>query len=291
MTRCHRASRVGRLLKVVVGAGRHLVVVDLLGRRAAHREREQVLQLGLRGRKRSSAGAPTCQAQRRRAARDDRDAVHRVDVVAAARQARGPSRGRDARSFSFSLITRTCAPGPCRAVDRLLELLLGDRVSRRAASSAASFTTFSRSAPVKPGVRAATYSARPAGRAPRRARAPAGSPRGRAGRAGPRRPAVEAARPDSAGSSTSGRFVAAMMMTPLRGVEAVHLDQELVQGLLALVVGAEPGAHRAARPLPIVSISSRNTSAGAFSFACWNSSRTRAAPEADEHLDELRAAT
>ena len=32
------------------------------------------------------------------------------------------------------------------------------------------------------------------------------------------------------------------------------------------------------RPLPIVSISSRKTSAGAFSLACWNSSRTRAAP-------------
>ena len=40
----------------------------------------------------------------------------------------------------------------------------------------------------------------------------------------------------------------------------------------------KPAPIAPARPLPIVSISSRNTSAGAFSFACWNSSRTRAAP-------------
>jgi hypothetical protein len=33
-------------------------------------------------------------------------------------------------------------------------------------------------------------------------------------------------------------LVAAMTMTPVVGFEAVHLDQELVEGLLALVVAA-----------------------------------------------------
>ena len=42
----------------------------------------------------------------------------------------------------------------------------------------------------------------------------------------------------SAGSSTSGRLVAAIRMTPPRDVEAVHLDEELVERLLALVVAA-----------------------------------------------------
>ncbi len=41
-----------------------------------------------------------------------------------------------------------------------------------------------------------------------------------------------------AGSSVSGRFVAAMTITPEFAVEAVHLDEELVEGLVALVVAA-----------------------------------------------------
>jgi hypothetical protein len=51
----------------------------------------------------------------------------------------------------------------------------------------------------------------------------------------------------SAGSSTSGRLVAAMTMTPSLAFEAVHLDQHLVQRLLALVVAAaQAGATLAA---------------------------------------------
>ena len=47
----------------------------------------------------------------------------------------------------------------------------------------------------------------------------------------------------SAGSSTSGRLVAATRMTPSLRLEAVHLDEQLVQRLLALVVAAaEAGA-------------------------------------------------
>ena len=41
----------------------------------------------------------------------------------------------------------------------------------------------------------------------------------------------------------SGRFVDASRITPVRLVEAVHLDEQLVERLLALVVtAAEPGA-------------------------------------------------
>src|SRR2546426_1135090 len=35
----------------------------------------------------------------------------------------------------------------------------------------------------------------------------------------------------------------------LRGVEAIHLDEELVERLLTLVVRPEPGAHHAGAPL------------------------------------------
>ena len=46
----------------------------------------------------------------------------------------------------------------------------------------------------------------------------------------------------SAGSSDSGRFVAARYHDALRRVEAVHLGQQLVEGLLALVVAAVAAA-------------------------------------------------
>ncbi len=57
----------------------------------------------------------------------------------------------------------------------------------------------------------------------------------------------------SAGSSTSGRLVAAITITPDVGLEAVHLDQHLVQGLFALVVAAaEAGAALAADRVDLV---------------------------------------
>ena len=51
----------------------------------------------------------------------------------------------------------------------------------------------------------------------------------------------------------SGRFVAAMRMTPGLHVEAVHLDEQLVERLLALVVAAaEPGAAMTADGVDLV---------------------------------------
>ena len=58
-------------------------------------------------------------------------------------------------------------------------------------------------------------------------------------------------------------------------VEAVHLDEQLVQRLLALVVTA---AEPAPRCRPTASISSTKMIAGALDLACSNRSRTREAP-------------
>ena len=88
--------------------------------------------------------------------------------------------------------------------------------SRRAARSAASFTTFSRSAPVKPGVRAAIVRSSTLGdrATPRACTRRISSRPLRSGRS---TTTCRSKRPGRtrAGSSTSGRFVAAMMMTPL----------------------------------------------------------------------------
>jgi len=50
----------------------------------------------------------------------------------------------------------------------------------------------------------------------------------------------------SAGSRTSGRLVAATRITPFIRLEAVHLDQQLIEGLLAFVMtAAQAGAAMA----------------------------------------------
>src|SRR5450830_1486579 len=58
-------------------------------------------------------------------------------------------------------------------------------------------------------------------------------------------------------------------------VKTVHLDEQLVQGLLTFVVAA---ADAAPRWRPTASISSMNTMHGAYCFACANRSLTRLAP-------------
>ena len=62
----------------------------------------------------------------------------------------------------------------------------------------------------------------------------------------------------------------------LARVKTVHLGEQLVERLLALVVAAH--AARCRGCLPMASISSMKTMHGAFSPACLNRSRTRAAP-------------
>src|SRR5205823_12604361 len=70
------------------------------------------------------------------------------------------------------------------------------------------------------------------------------------------------------------------------GVEAVHLDQELVQRLLALVVAAaEAGAALAADRVDLVD----EDDAGAVLLGLVEEVADAAGADADEHLHELRA--
>ena len=91
----------------------------------------------------------------------------------------------------------------------------------------------------------------------------------------------------SAGSSTSGRLVAAITMTLSVGLEAVHLDEELVERLLALVVAAaEAGAALAADGVDLVD----EDDAGRVLLGLVEEVADAARADADEHLDEIGAA-
>ncbi len=80
----------------------------------------------------------------------------------------------------------------------------------------------------------------------------------------------------NAESNTSGRLVAARMITPLSVAKpSISTSNEFnVFSRSSLA----PGNCPRPRERPIASISSMNTMHGAFSFACLNRSRTRAAP-------------
>ena len=70
------------------------------------------------------------------------------------------------------------------------------------------------------------------------------------------------------------------------GVESVHLDQELVQRLLALVVAtAQPGASLAADGVDLV----HEDDAGRVLLGLVEEVADAACADTDEHLDELRA--
>ena len=160
---------------------------------------------------------------------------------------------------------------------------------RRAASSAASLTMFARSAPTKPGglrghgveIRARIERHLP--RVHREDLLPFGE-------VGPIdvHPAVEPPRPEQRGIEDLGAVRRGDHDHGRARVEPVHLGEELVECLLALVVAADDPLRP--RALPTASSSSMNTMQGAFSRACEKRSRTRAAPDADEHLHELRSA-
>ena len=75
-------------------------------------------------------------------------------------------------------------------------------------------------------------------------------------------------------------------MTPALGVEAVHLDQQLVQGLLALVVAAaQPGAAVAADRVDLVHEDDR----GCVRLGLLEQVADPAGADTDEHLDEVGA--
>ena len=84
----------------------------------------------------------------------------------------------------------------------------------------------------------------------------------------------------------SGRLVAAIRITPVVDVEAVHLDEQLVERLLALVVAAaETGAAVATDGVDLVDEDDgRRRLLGLLEQVAHP-----ARADADEHLDEVRA--
>ena len=90
----------------------------------------------------------------------------------------------------------------------------------------------------------------------------------------------------SAGSRISGRLVAASRITPGAGIEAVELGEQLVEGLLLLVVAAER-AGSAAAPERVEFVDEDD--AGRRLARLLEQIADARRPDADEHLDEFRA--
>ena len=161
------------------------------------------------------------------------------------------------------------------------------RLPTRAARRAASFTRLARSAPEKPGVpRASTRGSTSGASGTLRmwtlrifSRPPTsglGTMTWRSKRPGR----------SSAGSSTSGRLVAAIRMTPsLDSKPSISTSN----WFSVCSRSSLPPPRPAPRWRPTASISSMNTMQGAFFLACSNMSRTRRGAHAHEHLDEVGA--
>ena len=148
---------------------------------------------------------------------------------------------------------------------------------RRVAMSAASLTRLARSAPEKPGVLAAISARLTSGASglPRVCTCRIASRAADAGRS-MTTPSIEPARPQESRIEHIGAVGRRQHDGEIAPGEAVHLREELVQRLLALVVARRPARCRATRPT--ASISSMKMIAGAAFLASSKSSRTREAP-------------
>ena len=175
----------------------------------------------------------------RAAARDDRDLVHAVDAgqQLGAQRVAGLVEGDDAALVLVERAARLHAGDD--ALERVVEVGLRERVAaaRGAAKIAASLQMLARSAPVRPRVWRATTS--------RSTSSPSGLLRvctrriaSRPSTSGGETKTWRSKRPgrSSAGSSFSSRFEAAITTRSPVEREAVHLDQQLVERLLALGV-------------------------------------------------------
>ena len=131
-----------------------------------------------------------------------------------------------------------------RSMALLKSAIVTASAPRRVASSAASLTRLARSAPVKPGVSAATFSASTSGRELHLAHVHLQDLRSRPVLVGPvhQHLAVEAAGAQQRRVEDLRPVGGGEQHEAGAGVEAVELDQELVQGLLLLVVAAAPSA-------------------------------------------------
>ncbi len=161
------------------------------------------------------------------------------------------------------------------------------RLPMRAASRAASLTRFARSAPEKPGVPRAMIlgSTSEASGTLRMCTRRIFS---RPFTSGFGTTTWRSKRPgrSSAGSSTSGRLVAAIRMTP-----SLDSKPSISTSIWFSVCSRSslPPPRPAPRWRPTASISSMKMMQGAFFLPCSNMSRTRRGADADEHLDEVRA--
>ena len=158
---------------------------------------------------------------------------------------------------------------------------------RRVARSAASFTRFARSAPEKPGVSAAIFSGSTSAasvtffRCTFEDRDPALLVRPVDEHLPVEAPGAQQRRVEDLGPVGRGEQDEAA-----RGVEAVELDQELVERLLLLVVAADAvRAAGAAERVELVDEDDRRRELARLLEEIADARR----PDADEHLDELRA--
>ena len=189
---------------------------------------------------------------------EDRDLVQRVGVRRARRRApRGRPRGRRSRSFSSLGEHHRLAPlrpsAPGRAPTRS-RCARSPSPPRRTANSAASLTRLARSAPLMPGVPRATISRSTSGPMllvlrvhleDRQALLELGQRHDDL--------AVEAAGAQQRGVEDVGPVGGRHHHDALGGLEAVHLGEHLVEGLLTLVVAAaEAGAALAADRVDLV---------------------------------------
>ena len=216
-----RARELARLAQIVVRAGRHLVVDQLFGDAAAQQRRDLVLQLALRHQEAVLRRRLQRVAQRRDAARDDRDLLDAFARRAGQRHDRVPQLVMgDALLLGGGQHAVLLLEPRHDALDRLLQLghpdlfTLAPHAQQRRLVDDVGQVGARRTRP--------SCSRSPRGRGPTRwGRSRACSLRiaRRAVRSGRSTSTWRSKRParSSAGSRISGRFVAAIRMTPTRG--------------------------------------------------------------------------
>ena len=190
-------------------------------------------------------------------------------------------------SSSLMIRLRRSAPSSTLSLASSKSIIATRWASRRAASSAASFTRFWRSAPTKPGVPRASISRSTSSASGTRrvcTRRIARRPR-RSGRGTTTRRSKRPGR-SSAGIEHVGPVGGRDQDHALVALEAVHLDEQLVQRLLALVVAAaEAGAAVAADRVDLVD----EDDAGRVLLALHEEVAHARRADAHEHLDEVGA--
>ena len=191
------------------------------------------------------AAAASCSPARRSPAARSRSCAPDRGRAAASRRSRAPTRGRR-RSPARGRSSRASSRGrrSSRSIASSKSRISTCGLFFRAASSAASLTRFARSAPAKPAVRAATTFRSTSGAVFTALRVDAEDLLAPAHvRLVHQHLAVEAARPQQRRVEHLGAVGRAHDDDALARVEPVHLGQQLVQRLLALLVAADRALH------------------------------------------------